>query len=321
VNSIACETVDVDLSPTGAVYRNLNATKKVAGRELLDAVCSQIMPTLKPLAQGVHVLTGGRHEAEAASLAKVHGVAADDLVLANISYDLAVASLGCSTALLASPEGPVLARNMDWMPEALLAKASVLLRTHRDGEWRYTNAGFPGSMGVVSGLSARGFAVVLNAVSSPEGVNTSGYPVLFFLRKVVEDARDFNEAYDWITTQPLTTSALISLAGSANDQRVIVERSPKKAAPRWAKGNEPLFATNHYRKLYPTEGTEAEWCSRYNRLCALASSIEPGVDLSDELLLRGLTDAGVIQGITAQHIVARPGHRRITMYVPGHLVA
>src|SRR5262249_37922713 len=143
-----------------------------------------------------------------------------DVVLANISYDLVLSAFGCSTVALPTPSGPVVARNMDWWPEDLLAQASYLVRYHRNGVLQYANAGWPGAIGVGTGLSGRGFALVLNAVSGTEGVRKTGYPVLLHLRRVLEDARDFDEALRLLTEQRLAAPALLTLVGRENEQRV-----------------------------------------------------------------------------------------------------
>src|SRR5690242_3821393 len=53
-----------------------------------------------------------RHAAQAAAGARLLGVDAADLMLATLSYDLFLALYGCSTAALATADGPVLVRNL-----------------------------------------------------------------------------------------------------------------------------------------------------------------------------------------------------------------
>ncbi|MFM9960453.1 MAG: hypothetical protein ACKV2Q_04425 [Planctomycetaceae bacterium] len=69
-----------------------------------------------------------------------------------------------------------------------------MIRFTRGGELAFANAGWPGAVGIVSGLSARGFAVALNAVGG--GSDMLGYPVLLHLRRVIEEAPDFDGAVD-----------------------------------------------------------------------------------------------------------------------------
>src|SRR5205823_1995423 len=154
---------------------------------LLVAVMREIPPAARALAYAVRLRTLGRLQAEARALAARIGADWCDVVLANVSYDLLLASLGCSTVVLPTPAGPVLARNMDWWPEDVLARSSYLIHCTRHGQPAFSQAGWPGSIGVVTGLSARGFVVALNAVLCPERTCKTGYPVLLHLRRVLED--------------------------------------------------------------------------------------------------------------------------------------
>src|SRR5262249_28543105 len=116
------------------------------------------------------------HAERAKAAAEVVGVEPVDLLAANLCYDIlmGMSVMGCSTLALAGEDGPVLARNMDWFPAEKIAKASCLV-----AEDFGTNAGFIGMLGVVTGLSKRGFCVALNAAFG--GSDPSGYPMLLFL--------------------------------------------------------------------------------------------------------------------------------------------
>src|SRR4029077_14571897 len=106
------------------------------------------------LAYWVAVRTRNRFGAEFKAAARTIGADPRDIALANLSYDLVVGALGCSTLVLPTPDGPVIARNMDWWPEGPLARASYLTRCTAGNDWRFSSAGFPGSVGVVTGLSS-----------------------------------------------------------------------------------------------------------------------------------------------------------------------
>lgn len=230
-----------------------------------------------------------------------------DLALAVLSYDLTLGMYGCSTAVLATEEGPVVARNMDWAPEDLIAQASCVVPTPGG-----LNAGFAGSTGVVTGLSRRGFAVVLNAVGG--ALDPDGFPVLLFLRHLVDQATGFDHALHLAVTTRLMAPALITLAGTRNDQRAVVERTPSRAAVRTPCGDEPLVTTNHYRLLErPGDG-----CDRYEELSRRVASLPSRP--TDDLLLDCLTRPPVLSGITAQHVVARPREGSLRMWVPESLL-
>jgi hypothetical protein len=294
-------------------------------KDLFAEVMASIPRKARLLAYWVALRTRNRFGREFRAAARVIGADPRDVAVANLSYDLVVGALGCSTVALPTPDGPVVARNMDWWPEQPLARASYLIRCTEGNDWKFTSAGFPGAVGVVTGLSRRGFAVILNAVTSPDPLCKTGYPVLLHLRRVLEDAAGFDDALNRLTKQRLVTSALFTLVGSTNDQRVVIERAPRRHALRWGRPNEPLITTNDYRLLDQPAGGDA-WdlertsCSRYSRLCHLASRQPAGEPPTDEQLLDWLTDAEVRQEITAQHVLIRPARGEMRLFVPRWLV-
>jgi hypothetical protein len=297
-----------------------------AGRALLDEILPMIPKKARLLAYALALRTGNRFGHEFKSAAKWVNADHRDIALANLSYDLVVGLWGCSTIVLPTNEGPVVARNMDWEPEAAMARASYLIRAEHRGEWCFTHAGFPGAVGVVTGLSSRGFAVILNAVMSPDPVAKLGYPVLLHLRRVMEDARTFDHALDMLTHQKLTTSALFTLVGTTNAQRVVVERAPKRHALRWGIPGEALLTTNNYQlldqHLTPNAvpfGLSQTSCGRFQRLERLTAR-RSFDDITDHELLFWLTDPQVRQAITAQHVLIRPARNEMRLFVPRALV-
>lgn len=303
----------------------LPAEAVARANDLFAEVMASIPRKARLLAYWVALRTRNRFGREFQAAARVIGADPRDIAVANLSYDLVVGALGCSTVVLPTPDGPVVARNMDWWPEQPLARASYLIRCVEGSDWKFTSASFSGAVGVVTGLSSRGFAVILNAVTSPDPVCKTGYPVLLHLRRAVEDAADFSDALAMLSKQRLTTSALFTLVGTTNEQRVVIERAPRRHALRWGKPNEPLVTTNDYRLLDQPAGGDA-WdlertsCSRYSRLCYLASRMPSGGPAADEELLSWLTDAEVRQEITAQHVVIRPAQGEMRLFVPRGLV-
>jgi hypothetical protein len=319
-------TIDLPLdgSPTDR-FAAVPCEAIAAVKRLLEFIRSEMPPTARRLARPLNWRTAWRFHREARDVARFSGVDWREVLLANLVYDFVVSQLGCSTIALPTPHGPVLARNMDFWPEDLLAQASHLVRYTRRGEVTFLQAGWPGAIGIVSGHSSRGFAVVLNAVASPEKLNVFGYPVLLHLRRVVEDACDFDQALALLANQKLATSALFTLVGTENRQRVVIERSPRRHALRWPTGDEPLVTTNDYRLLsQPTEQAGhrlyESTCHRYDALCRFFASHRPEQDVEDSRLLYVLSDPSVIQTITAQHVIFRPQLEQSRLFVPRRLL-
>jgi hypothetical protein len=276
-------------------------------RELLAAIAGQLRP--HPLSREAARVVRQRYPHHAEQIdagAALLGVDALDLTLANISYDLLLGLFGCSTMVLATADGPLLARNLDWLMPDRIARASCIVPLENG-----VHAGAVGAAGVVSGQSRHGFAVILNAALTGE-VHLEGYPVLLFLRQVLDTARSFDEAVEMVRHTPLASAALITLAGTRNEQRVCIERSPRAHRQRRPHGDEPLLVTNHYRLL-----ATAHVCPRYDYLGRqLRRSPRP----TTEELLDLLNHDNVRQDITAQHILACPAREMFRLFVPGELL-
>jgi hypothetical protein len=229
-----------------------------------------------------------------------------DVMLATLSYDLCVEGHGCSVAALATADGPVLARNLDWFPADLLAQAGCVIPTSCGLE-----AGFAGGIGVVTGLSHRGFALALNAVWCGRS-DPTGYPVLLFLRHLLDHAADFSGAVEMAAATPLMSGCLITLVGTRNDERAVIERTPSSAAVRTVRGDEPLVVTNHYRTM-----DRPVSCDRHKRLTA-DSQVLP-TSPTDEQVLGCLTVEPVLNGLTTHHVLMRPAAGSLRLFVPGRL--
>jgi hypothetical protein len=150
--------------------------------------------------------------------------------------------------------------------------------------------------------------------------------VLLHLRRVLEDAADFDDALRMLSRQRLAAPALFTLAGSRNEQRVVIERTPRRHALRWPNGDEPLLTTNDYRLMTDAQGRDPgdvllrTACPRYERLGLLVAKHRPEQEVTDAALLYALSDVGVIQDITAQHVIMRPRTGEMRLFVPRHLL-
>ncbi|VTS05101.1 C45 family peptidase [Tuwongella immobilis] len=276
-----------------------------ASRELLTQTLEQ-MPDEARLLALLAIQRFPEHGERNLQLAEELGVPEELLMLGTISYDIAM-TFGCSTMAVATAEGPVLARNMDWFPERAIARASCITRL--DHGW---SAGFVGTVGVVTGLSERGFAVALNAVAHPES-DRRGYPMLLFLRHLLDSATDFDHAVEIARRTPLASSGLLTLVGTRNDQRICIERTPSQHRLIRPEGDAALVTTNHFRLMEPETS-----CVRWSTVTSSAKTLSrmPG----DSDFLQILTHPQVEQSITAQHVIATPSQQRLKMWVPARLL-
>src|SRR5262245_54414944 len=105
-------TLDIDLARPAAEIV-VPAEAMAAARRLLAAVKDAIPPAARIVAQLARLRTFNRFQREVVAMARLAQVDWQDIMLANLSYDLVQASMGCSTLALPTAAGPVLARNMD----------------------------------------------------------------------------------------------------------------------------------------------------------------------------------------------------------------
>ena len=311
-------TLDLGLAPRER-YGALPAPAREASAALLADVLGQLPRAVRKVAALLRLRTRDRWQPELEALAPALGVAAGDLLLANVAYEVLVGAAGCSTLALATPAGPVLARNLDWEPAGLLARATCRIDERRGGARARTSAGWPGVIGAPTGLSSAGFAYALDAAVIGERTDMSGTPVLLHLRALLEEAEGFEDALERARDARLAASCLITLVGRRNDQRAVIERSPRTHAVRVAQGDAPLVATNHPLELpaatpAPTSEPFASSAARYERLAALATGL--GDDPRDEALLEALADPGVRLASTCQHVIARPATDALGVWTP-----
>src|SRR5205085_1725240 len=143
-------TIDIDLAqPIKWRHAAIPAEAFAMGGQLLDAMKREIPPRARLLAYWLRLRTWNRFHREAVSLARAGNHDWRDVMLANVAYDLILSQFGCSTVALPTPTGPVVARNMDFWPEDLLARASYLLRVTRHRQPVFASAVWPGAIGVV----------------------------------------------------------------------------------------------------------------------------------------------------------------------------
>lgn len=324
ISQVECPTIDIDLDlPVEARYKPHRDAFCKGASDLLAEMKEDLPEEAGYLAQLIDVRTAGRFRAEAEAMASAGDVDWQDLMVAGAAYEFVLAMFGCSTIAAVTDNGPVLARNMDWWPERALARCSYEIRGIRGGVAETTVAGWPGAIGVVTGMSHNGFALAMNAVDTGEGIRESGYPVMLYLRRVMDDCKSFEEAVEKVSKQELAAPCLVTIVGTVNHERVCIERTPTEYHERWPLGDEPLLTTNHFRENHRSElsaGSDLQKtsCVRFDRMKSLLSANHSG--FSDEQFLQVLSDDRVMLGITAQQIVMRPLENRMGLFVPKRLL-
>jgi hypothetical protein len=177
------------------------------------------------------------------------------LVFLHAMYDIALSFersplLGCTSFAVAPPiakDGHVIAaRAFDFEAAELFDRDKEVLFVRGDGTIPFASVGWPGLIGVVSGVNLEGVMVVVHGGRAREP-RAEGIPVVFSLREVLERAHTTEEAISILSAQEVMVSHIVFVA-DAGGRFAVVERAP--GAPAFVRHNfaDParVGVTNHF---------------------------------------------------------------------------
>jgi predicted choloylglycine hydrolase len=276
---------------------------------LLNQVQGSARVEARLAAVNFEVLMLPEHRAEVESLAQVVGLNRFDMLLAQCFLDL-TASTGCSTISLpgaASPDGVArFGRNLDFPSLGILNKHSTLMIYHPAGRNQFAAIGWPGMIGVLSGMNEFGLSLACMEVPRLPRLPTA-MPYTLLYRTILERCRTVDEAIDLLRRTPRQTANNLMLMDAAGN-RAVVEIRPESVVVRCGEPGAALISTNHQRgEDQDTPG----YCWRYDRLHREASREFGGLDaVTVEKML-----SSVVQGkngdMTLQSMVFEPANRVI----------
>jgi hypothetical protein len=255
------------------------------------------------------VLMLPEHRAETEALAQAVGVNHYDVVLAQCLLDLTPFT-SCSTIALpasASPDGVArFGRNLDFPSLGILDKHSSLLIYHPAGRNQFAAIGWPGMIGVVSGMNEYGLSLACMEVPRPVRLATA-MPYTLLYRAILEQCRTVDEAIDLLQRTPRQSANNLMLMDAAGNRAVAEIRIDGVAVRRGPPGA-ALISTNHQRGQ---DQDTAGYCWRYDALHAESARQFGSLDApAIEKMLRH-----VVQGnegdMTLQSMVFEPANRVI----------
>jgi isopenicillin-N N-acyltransferase-like protein len=245
------------------------------------------------------------HLAEVTALAKQTSMSVDDAALAQCFLDL-TAMTACSTITLPAQAAPDhvarFGRNLDFPSLNVADKyTTVLIFRPNDGRYQFVSIGWPGMIGVLSGMNEHGLALANMEVTRPALLPTA-MPYSLLYRTVLEKCKTVDEAIDLLQKTPRQTPNNLMLMDAAG-HRAVVEIKPSAIVVRRGEESTALISTNHQR------GQDAETagrCKRYDFLNRESHDEFGHVDV--ECLQKML--AGASQGnMTLQSMVFEPENR------------
>lgn len=246
------------------------------------------------------ISTDIRQEIE--SIAAQCSLSEHDVLTANLYYDFVKLLLGCTAFAVPTPDGPIHARNMDWFAQDnCLADFTTV--THFEDRRPFQSVGWPGFVGVFSGLAPGRFAITMNAALSAEPIS-AGESIAFLIRETLESSEAFTDAVSKLAETPISSDCLMLVTGTENNQMVVIERTPTNHALRHPE-NGSLIVTNDYRRLHqPTPDVDSPlYSSTCSRFDGVARALQNGIPHNSDECLAILNKHDVRMPITVQQMV------------------
>ncbi len=120
------------------------------------------------------------------------------------------------------------ARAFDFEVADVFDEGKVVFLVAEDGRIPFASIAWPGFVGVVSGMNAKGVAVVVHGGRAREP-RTEGVPVAFSMRELLATAEDADAAAAQLAREPVMVSH-IAFVGDARGRFLVVERAPGEPA-------------------------------------------------------------------------------------------
>jgi isopenicillin-N N-acyltransferase like protein len=261
----------------------------------------------------VHMRPEDRQELTA--LADAAGMNHYDVVLGQCYLDL-LPQIGCSTISLPASASPDriarFGRNLDFESRGLLDKDTTLFIYKPAGKYEFVSIGWPGLIGLVSGMNETG--LTLASMEVPRGPRSpDAMPYTLLYRSILEDCKTTDEAIALLERTPRQTANNLMLMDAAGN-RAVVEIRPESISVRRGEDSAALISTNHQRNQ---DQNTPGLCWRYDSLHAAAEANFGRIDARsiEEMLSQ------VVQGssgnMTLQSMIFEPANRVLYLAV-GH---
>jgi hypothetical protein len=193
---------------------------------------------------------GADHRAEMESIERASGVERGCMVLGNTLFDIKK-FFACS-AILAEPArsatgGTLLGRNLDY-PSLGYAQEYTLVTVYRPaGRKTFVSIGFPGLVGVLSGMNESGLALgVLEVFQSQwfiRRLDLRGIPYAVCFRRILETCSSIEQAHRELERMRRTT--IFNLAIADRERVAVLEVTPRRVHERAASAG-ACVCTNHF---------------------------------------------------------------------------
>ncbi len=274
--------------------------------------------TFKGAGKGLykHFPQAARDELEA--LAASAGADRDLLIAGNTFFDLKKVVL-CSAVLIdkerSATGGPLLARNLDYPSLGYIHHYSLVTVYRPKGKLAFAAVGFPGLVGVLSGINEAGLSLAVLEVFDTKADEThfdnKGTPYGLCLRRALEEARTIDEAKQVLEKCRRTTTINVAIADAK--ETAVLEVSPSRVVKRPSvKG--VCVTTNHFC----SDAQKADKPVNVDRTFERFARLEQVASLDDKHTpddLRKHLDAVNLGTLTLQTMVFEPAALRLHLSI------
>ena len=194
--------------------------------------------------------------------------------------------VGCSSFAVwgeKSADGKLLVgRNFDFYMGDAFAKQKLLTVCRPDSGYTFISIGWPGMIGVLSGMNEKGLTVTINAAKG-DMPTSSATPISILAREILQYASNIEEAEKIASRRKTFVSESILIGSATESCAAIIEKSPEKQALFKTDISAcKIVCTNHYqsdtfktdeRNIDNINNSDSKY--RFDRLEKLIGRLEP----------------------------------------------
>lgn len=140
----------------------------------------------------------------------------------------------------------LIGRNFDFYVGDAFAQNKLVSFYKPEQGYKFASVGWPGMIGVLSGMNETGLTVTINAAKSavPTG---SATPISILTREILQYASTIEEAYAIAQKRQTFVSESILIGSAKDGKAAIIEKSPEKTVLFTGKEKDRIICTNHYQ--------------------------------------------------------------------------
>ncbi len=168
---------------------------------------------------------------ELKGVAKYSNLSLKQALALNFIYEILAS---CTSIITIDLNGNLIhGRNLDYHLGTFIANFTVHLLFYKNGSLLYEGDGNAGFLGIATGLKKGSFAISLNQRKGEGDIRKSMeiilknniFPIPYFMRNVMEKAKDFESAVKMLSSQEFAAPAYVIVSGVNRNEGVVITRN------------------------------------------------------------------------------------------------